>query len=134
MKQFVCALAVISLSMMGCGGSLCEDFADSSGSLKDKVADCPSYKDVTFEEPTEAEIAQCEKEVESCTEKDKEILSKFVDCINGLDKCVASSENAFTLSFAACASPLENVSDACGEATSGQNAVVRKGLAYSKAR
>ena len=134
MKWFVRALAVASLSMVGCGGSLCEDIADTGPSLKEKVADCPSYKDVTFEEPTEAEIKQCEEDVDSCTDNDKELIGKFVDCINGLDKCVASNENAFNLSFAACAAPLENVSTACGNATSGQNSVVAKGLSYSKAR
>jgi hypothetical protein len=131
MKRLVIALAAVSLTMMGCGGSLCEDFADSFGSIEDKVEDCSSFDDVTFDEPSDAEIKSCEENLDKCSDSDKKILEKFIDCVNGLDKCTNSTENAFATAFLACAAPLENVSDACGEATEG--ASIGKAVAYSKA-
>jgi len=133
MKRLVSALAVVSLSMMGCGGSLCQDFADSLGGIEDKVKNCPSFADVDFDEPTEAEIESCEENLDKCSDSDEKILNKFVDCVNDLDECTPSTENAFATAFLACATPLENVSDACGEAASGESIVVRKAIAYSKA-
>jgi hypothetical protein len=132
MKQLVYALAVVSLSMMGCGGSLCEDFADTGGSIKEKVEDCPSFDDVTFDQPTDSEIKTCEENLDKCSDSDKKVLETFIECVNKLDKCTPSTEQAFSTTFVGCATPLQNVSDACGEATS--SGVVRKGLAYSKAR
>jgi hypothetical protein len=133
MKRLVSALAVVSLTMMGCGGSLCQDFADSFSNLEEKVEDCSSFDDVTFDEPTDAEIESCEENLDSCSDNDQEILEEFVDCVNGLDKCTNSTEQSFATAFLKCSEPLEDVSEACGEATSGQSAVVRKALAYSKA-
>ncbi len=132
MKRLVSALAVISLSVMGCGGSLCEDFADSFSSLNDKVEDCPSLNDIDFDEPSESEIAECEESLDSCSEKDKEILEKFVSCVNDLDSCEAADEDAWATLFVLCAAPLENVSEDCGEVTSQSNSVVRKGFAASR--
>lgn len=134
MKRFVTALAVVSLSMVGCGGSLCDDFASSLGGIEEKVEDCPSFADSGFEEPTDAEKEQCEESLDSCSENDKKILETFISCVDKLDKCVASSEQAFALSLLGCAAPLENVSDACGASASSQSSVIAKGLSYSKAR
>lgn len=131
MKRLISALAVVSLTLMGCGGSLCEDFADSFSSIEEKVEDCSSFDDVTFDEPSESEIKSCEENLDKCSDADQKILEKFIDCVGDLDKCTNSTEQAFATSFLACAAPLENVSDSCGEATSGSS--VGKAISYSKA-
>jgi hypothetical protein len=118
MKRLACALTVFSLTMMGCGGSLCEDVADTFTNIQDKVADCPSYNGITFTKPTDAEIQQCEDSLSSCTDNDKKIMNAYIDCINGLPKCTASTEQSFSDSLVACAAPTANVSDACGATTS----------------
>ena len=132
MKRFVCAVAVVSLSMMGCGGSLCEDVADSFSGVNEKVEDCPSFSDFEFDEPSDAEIMECEENLDKCSDKDKEILEKFTSCVNDLDKCEASDEDAFSLSFVLCLAPIENLSDSCSQVTAQSNPAVRKGLAMSK--
>ncbi|HEX8702206.1 MAG TPA: hypothetical protein VF815_25465 [Myxococcaceae bacterium] len=132
MKRLVVALAAVSLSMMGCGGSLCQDFADSLSTINDKVEDCPSFEDFDFDEPSDSEIEACEENLDKCSDADKEALEKFVDCVNDLDKCEASDEDAFATLFVLCAAPLENVSESCGDATNPQS-VPGKALAYSKA-
>jgi hypothetical protein len=132
MKRLLCAVAVASLAMTACSGSLCDQFDDSGKDLVDKVKNCPSFKDITYTEPTEAEKKQCEDSLKTCTDSDKESLNKFLDCINDLDKCEAASEQSFAAAFLACAAPLQSVSDACG-AVAG-DALVRKGLAVSKGR
>jgi hypothetical protein len=133
MKRLVIALAAVSLSMTGCSSSLCQDFADSFSGIEDKVKDCPSFDDVDFDEPTDAEIESCEENLDKCSDSDQELLNKFIDCLNGLDECTPSTENSFSVAFLACAAPLDNVSDACGEATSGSSTVVGKAISYSKA-
>ncbi|HVG60230.1 MAG TPA: hypothetical protein VNA24_16855 [Hyalangium sp.] len=132
MKRLVCAVALVSLSLAGCSGSLCDEFDDSGKELVDKVKNCPSFSEVTYEEPTEAERQQCENSLEACTDSDKEALNKFIDCIGDLPECTASTEQTFATSFLACAAPLQSVSDACGAVTS--DGMVRKGLAMVKGR
>jgi hypothetical protein len=132
MKQLACAVAMVSLALTGCGGSICDDFDDAGKTLVEKVEACPSFDDVTYEEPTDAEKEQCEKSIEACTDSDKEILNKFIDCVNDLDECTPSTEQAFSTAFLACAVPLANVSNACGEATDGD--AIRKGMSMVKGR
>ncbi|WP_224365827.1 hypothetical protein [Hyalangium versicolor] len=114
MKRLVCALAVVSLSMVGCSGSLCDDFADSFSTLNDKIKGCPDLSDSTVDEPTDSEIKQCEDSLDKCSDSDKKAIESFVDCVDKLDKCSPSTEDAFATSFLACALPLANVSDQCG--------------------
>ncbi len=133
MNRLVCAFAVVSMALTGCSGSLCDEFDDSGKSLVDKVKACPSFDDVTYTEPTEAEKEQCEQSLESCSDTDKETLNKFLDCVNDLPDCTAATEQSWGNQFLACAVPLANVSDSCG-AVAGGDAMVRKGLALSKAR
>jgi hypothetical protein len=132
MKRFVCAVALVSLAMTGCSGSLCDQFDDSGKDLVDKVKACPSFSDIKYTEPTEAEKKQCEDSLKACTDSDKKSLEKFIDCVNGLDKCEAASEQQFAAAFLACAASLQSVSDACGAVTG--DGLVRKGLAVSKGR
>jgi hypothetical protein len=130
MKRLVCAVALVSLAVTGCSGSLCDQFDDSGKDLVDKVKACPSFSQITYTEPTEAERQQCENSLKACTDSDKEALNKFLDCVNDLDKCEAASEQAFAASFLACAAPLQSVSDACGAVTG--DGLVRKGMAMVK--
>lgn len=130
MKKLACAVALFSLALTGCSGSLCDEFADSGKNLVEKVEACPSFDDITYEEPTEAEKQQCEDSLEACTDSDKEKINKFMDCINDLDKCTASTEQAFAASFLACAAPLETVSDKCLDTSS--EGAVRKAMAMKK--
>jgi hypothetical protein len=132
MTKLACAVALFSLALTGCSGSLCDEFDDSGKTLVEKVEDCPSFDEITYEEPTEAEKKQCEDSLAACTDSDKEALNKFIDCVNGLDKCTASTEQAFANAFLACAAPLQSVSDACGAVTS--DGMVRKGMAAIKGR
>jgi hypothetical protein len=132
MKRLACAFAVVSLALTGCGGSICDDFDDTSKNLVDKVDACPSFSDITYTEPTEAEREQCEQNLESCSDSDKEALNKFIDCVNDLPDCTAATEQSWSASFLACAAPLAGVSESCGALTDDE--VVRKGLAMSKAR
>jgi len=132
MKRLACAVAVVSLAMTGCSGSLCDQFDDSGKELVDKVKNCPSFSEVTYEEPTEAERQQCETSLETCTDSDKAALEKFIDCVGGLDECTAATEQAFAAAFLACAAPLQSVSDACGAVTGDE--LVRKGMAVSRGR
>jgi hypothetical protein len=134
MKRLVGALAVVSLSMMGCGGSLCEDAANGFADLNEKVKDCPAFSDVRFNEPTESDIQKCEDNLDKCSAGDKENIEKFVDCVSELDACKAGSEEAFATAVVSCTTSLEKVSEACSEATSQSNSEVRKALAFSKAR
>jgi hypothetical protein len=130
MKRLICALAVASLTMMGCGGSLCQDFADSFKTLNNKADDCPSFDD-GFDEPTDAEIEQCDKSLEACSDAEKELINNFIACVDKLPQCTASTEQSFATSFLACADPLESVSQECGART--PESVVRKAMAYRKA-
>ena len=130
MKKLACALAVVSLSMMGCSGSLCDDFADAGKTLNDKISSCPYLGDAKVDEPTDSEIKQCEDSLDKCSDADKKALNDFISCIDKLDKCSPSNEQAFANSFLACALPLANVSDQCG--TTGAS-VPAKAKAFLKA-
>jgi hypothetical protein len=132
MKKLACAVALFSLALTGCSGSLCDDFDDSGKTLVEKVENCPSFDEVTYEEPTEAERQACEDSLEACTDSDKEALNKFIDCVNDLPECTASTEQSFAASFLACAAPLQSVSDACGAGST--DGAVRKGMAMVKGR
>ncbi|KFE67718.1 hypothetical protein [Hyalangium minutum] len=115
MKRLIGAFAVVSLSLMGCGGSLCDDLADSDKDFYEKTKACSSFNDGTpYTEPTEAQLEQCEQQTKSCTDADKDKIRDFNSCVADLDKCTAATEQQFTNSFAGCAlSHLANISDTC---------------------
>lgn len=131
MTRLVCAVAVAALALTGCSGSFCEDLDDTNKNLVDKIKACPNLSSgITYTEPTEAEMQQCENDFKTCTDSDKDALNKFLDCVNDLPDCTTSTEQSFSASFLACAAPLASVSASCGEATS--DGLVRKGMALVK--
>lgn len=115
MKRFVAALSVASLTLVGCGGSLCEDVADSFQTLASKMESCSAFDGLEFEKPTDAEIEACEEAFDkTCSDADKKNIEKFIECIDDLKKCEAGSMDTFAISFLACATHIENVSEDCG--------------------
>ena len=130
MKKLACALVVVSLSMMGCSGSLCDQVADAGKDLNNKISGCPDLSDAKIDQPTDAELKQCEDNLDKCSDADKKAINTFLDCVGKLDKCTPATEQAFSTSFLACALPLSNVSDQCG-ATSAS--VPAKAAAFIKA-
>jgi hypothetical protein len=124
MKRLASVFAVVSLAVTGCGGSLCDDLADSDKSFYDKTKACSSVNDGTpYKEPTEADFDQCESSIKSCTDADKDNIGKFNDCVNGLPTCTASTEESFTNAFAGCAlTHLSSITDACLKAA-GQESI-----------
>lgn len=127
MKRLIGAFAVVSLSLMGCGGSLCDDLADSDKDFYEKTKACSDYNDTPYTEPTDAQIEQCEQSVKSCTDDDKDKISKFNDCVADLPTCTEATQDQFTASFAGCAlTHLATISDACGNAVGGES--VRQGM------
>ncbi len=115
MKRIVSVFAVMSLALAGCGGSLCEDLADSLDTVNEKSKPCGGG---TETDPiTDEEIKACEESLDSCSDADKDALGKFNDCVNDLDTCSTGNENAFAAALLACGAHLEKVSDSCGAST-----------------
>jgi hypothetical protein len=116
-KQFACVFAVVSLALTGCGGSLCQDLADTSESLGEKAKACGA----TPSDPiTEEEINQCEESLDSCTDSDKKALEDFISCLDELPTCSTANQSAFATSLLACIAKIENVSASCGDTSSGR--------------
>lgn len=117
MKRIVSVFAVVSLALTGCGGSLCEDVADSLDKVNEKAKPCGF--DSTTDPITDDDIKRCEDNLDKCTDADKDALGKFNDCIGDLATCSTGNENAFAAALLACGAHLDKVSDNCG-ATSEQ--------------
>jgi hypothetical protein len=131
MKRLAFAFAVVSLALTGCGGSVCEDVADSFNSFIDKAKPCTSG--TTIDPITDADIKQCEENFDkSCTDSDKKALKAFTDCLDELPTCSASNQNTFVADTEKCGVELDKVSDACGSTTA--SSVSRHLANYSVAR
>jgi hypothetical protein len=116
MKRLAYAFAVISLALTGCGGSVCEDVADSFNSFIEKAKPC--LEGVTIDPISDADIEMCEENIDNtCSDADKEALQKFTDCLNDLDTCSSSNQNAWAAEAEKCTTELEKVSDGCGAVT-----------------
>ncbi|ATB31550.1 hypothetical protein [Melittangium boletus] len=123
MKKMYGVIAVAAMALTGCG-NLCEDIADTFESVAKKGETCPSNdpddtipSDVS---PTEAQINQCNEAVEKgCTDADRELIEKAMDCLNDLPQCTAANETAFQSSIFGCYIGLAGVSEACLTALSG---------------
>jgi len=119
MKKMFGVIAVAAMALTGCG-NLCEDIADTFESVSKKAETCPSYDEGDAAAPTsitEAQINQCSEAVEkSCTDADKEILEKAVDCLNELPTCTAANEQTFQSGILACYISAIGLSEACSTA------------------
>jgi len=118
MKRLAGAFVVFSMALTGCGGSLCDDLDDHFKQFSDKTKACSSLYE-PYTEPTDAEFEQCEQDVKSCTDAEKDSIGKFLDCANGLADCTAATEQQFATSYVGCAQThLSNISDTCLSSTS----------------
>jgi hypothetical protein len=129
MKRLAGAFVVMALALTGCGGSLCEDTADSLETLSKKAKPCGIAPSTP---PTENEIKQCEDNLDKCTDADKKALGNFNDCIDKLATCSTDTQNTFGVAVLACAAYLENVSENCGTASTGTAARIIANYSVSR--
>jgi hypothetical protein len=120
MKRLAAVFAVVSLALTGCGSSLCNDLADETDALGQKIKPC--NPDIPTDPVTEEEINQCKDELKRCTDADKEVLETFTECISKLPTCSTSNQNTFATGLATCGAELTKVSDACLVVSSSETA------------
>lgn len=112
MKRLACAFAVVSLALTGCGGSICEDFKDTSEELTEKAKPCSDGTSPGTTEPFD--VQQCEADLAKCSDSDKEALEEYISCLGEVDTCVKGKEDAFGGAVLACAfAAAGKLSDAC---------------------
>lgn len=113
MKRLAGVVAVVSLALAGCGGSVCQDTADSYDTLNEKAKPCGA----TVVNPiTEAEINTCEDNLDKCSDSDKKSLEDFNDCVGDLAKCSPGGERTFDSAVDTCETYLDKISDTCTNA------------------
>ncbi|SEU22856.1 hypothetical protein [Stigmatella erecta] len=114
MKKLASMFAVACLVLAGCGGDdVCDDLKDSSKDFYEKGKACSDGE--PYEEPTEADIEQCEEAVKSCSDSEKDKIKDFGDCISGLSACTPATEDQFSAAFAGCIlTHLAAISEDCG--------------------
>jgi hypothetical protein len=102
-KRWLACLAAVSLALMGCAGSECDDLADADDAAVDKAEDCRGLIDADyFVKSTERERTVCKDGIDECSEDDKQTISDMADCLNGLAACSASNPEVFTDGWDAC--------------------------------
>jgi hypothetical protein len=130
MKRLIRAFAVISMVLMGCGGSVCEDFKNVSEELSEKSKPCSDGTTGT-DEPFD--VQQCEADFAKCSDDDKKALEEYIDCLGDVDTCVKGKEDIFGGAVLACAfAAAGKLSDACTSTVS--QGIKRTAAGYSVAR
>ena len=112
MKKFMFGLVAVSSLVFGtgCGGDVCEDFADLPKALSDKTKNCPTANAIFSRvKVTDEQTAQCKEQVKSCSKSDKDKLNDALDCINDLPNCKSGEENAWAQKLQACAVKISTV-------------------------
>ncbi len=111
MKKMISLFAVVTMTAVGCGGSICDRAAGFNNTVKTKVSACPTLSGIvstsTFDK------AKCETGAKSCTSDDNATINKFFDCIDKVPNCVAGQEAAFASASQACSASITSVSAAC---------------------
>ncbi|WP_224241707.1 hypothetical protein [Hyalangium gracile] len=122
MKQWALAVAMVSVALTGCGGSECEDAVDTGKSVAKKAEACSEYSELISEDYT---VAQCEEEIEGCSDDDQEKFEKWLDCMNALPTCTSGSSEDFGDAVFLCFSNMGELSPSCRvvEAESAQRAI-----------
>ena len=112
MKRFAGVFAAVSLALTGCGGSVCQDTADSYDTLNERAKPCG----VAIVNPvTEAQIKTCEDNIDRCLDSDRKALEGFNDCVSELDKCSPGGETTFDAAVDTCGTYLDRISDTCDD-------------------
>ncbi len=110
-------VALAALFLGGCG-SVCNRAAGYSDVVDSKRGQCELGD--TFARPSDAERTAsrtaCERYVEQCTENDERRLNAYYDCVERVPTCEAGAEQDFLARLVACASNLNELSDACRRA------------------
>ncbi|WNG39464.1 hypothetical protein F0U61_41705 [Archangium violaceum] len=115
MKKMFGVVAIAAMALTGCG-NVCDDLENAYDDLTEKYEPCQDSGD----EVPELGIDQCSEKVESCTDEDKEALSKLADCLKDVPKCAPAEEEKFQTAIIGCAfSSVANLSEPCLEAIGG---------------
>jgi hypothetical protein len=101
MKRLACAVMLVSLALTGCGNSVCEDMADAFEDFDEKAKPCDDGSEPS-DPITDAEIEQCDKDLESCSDSDKDAIRDFADCLADVPTCSPSNQDAFASASLAC--------------------------------
>jgi hypothetical protein len=121
MKRLACAVMLVSLALTGCGNSVCEDMADAFEEFDEKAKPCDDGSEPS-DPITDEDIAQCDKELENCSDSDKDAIKDFADCIKDVPTCSPSNPDPFSSASLACFFSLAGkVSDSCGAVTTGES-------------
>jgi hypothetical protein len=131
MKKFASMFAVVALALAGCGGDgICDDLKGDSKDLYEKTKACSSEP---YEEPTDADVEQCEESIKSCSDSEKDKLQDFRECLLDLPNCTPATKDEFGAAFAGCAfTHLSSVSPECGASFGGES--VREGFRVLQSR
>lgn len=108
-------VAGAAMGLAACGSSsLCDKAGDAYNNLNHKVGSCQvSGLPVTFNKTT------CDQNVNSCTSTEKDQMSRYFECINGIPNCQPGNETSWTNDVNGCQANI-TISQACAVAVNPQ--------------
>ena len=115
-RWFLSSVVVGSFALTGCGGSLCDDFADTMNNMVEKAESCiPESQQGEFEEQLDQYIEECEEQYADASdaekEKAEEALQKLDDCVDELDECSLDNIQEWGQDFSSCMEDLTDLGD-----------------------
>ena len=100
MQKFIGVVAFAALALTGCG-TLCDDMLDASDTYAKKYSPCSTTLDSLF--GNEAfNVTQCERNVDKCTDAEKDAVSAYADCLRELPECSPATKDTFRNAFEGC--------------------------------
>jgi hypothetical protein len=113
MKKLFGVAAAVAMALTGCGPSICEELEEASKTFGEKYRPCGEGETTTF--PVSD---TCSKDIEQCTDKEKEVVSDFAECINKMHRCDPDNPDQFSNEVFTCVIDLYNgASEKCLVAT-----------------
>jgi hypothetical protein len=103
MKQWMAGVVAVSLMVVGCGSSECDQLGDADIVAVDNAEDCRGMIDEDFfVKTTESQREHCKEGIDECSDDEKQALADLADCLEDLSKCSASNPQAYVDAHNAC--------------------------------
>jgi hypothetical protein len=100
-------VAFAALLFLSCG-TLCDRANSAAESFTGKAMPCGATDGTP-----DFRRAACESGMSSCSEKDRQTLYAYFDCLDRLPACEPAKSSAFSAAVLACADPMVGVSAGC---------------------
>jgi hypothetical protein len=107
MLRYCRVVAFAASLFLGCG-TLCDRAHSTAASFTQKALPCGAT-----DRTPDFSRAACESGIASCTERDRQTIVSYLDCLDRLPACEPGKASEFSAAVLACADPMVGVAERC---------------------